>query len=72
MTVGEIRKSLEMYPEDALFRVGVAIPDLFVNTMANAAITGNHVQPCEVTEVRLVATVPSRRVHVPEGPVSQS
>jgi len=61
MTVGEILNALSIYPEDAAFRVGVAIPDLFINTMANAAISGNDLKPGECTEVRLIATVPSRR-----------
>jgi len=60
MTVGEIREALDKYPADATFRVGISIPDLYINTVANAGITGNNVDPGACTEIRFVANVPER------------
>jgi len=60
MTIGELREALDKFPEDATLRVGISIPDLYINTVANGAITGNHVDPAQCTEVRFVATVPER------------
>ena len=60
MTVGEIREALAQYPADAKFRVAISIPDLYINTVANASITGNTVKPEDCSELRFVAMVPER------------
>lgn len=60
MNVGEIREALDKFPADASFRVGISIPDLYINTVANASITGNTAEAEDCTEVRFVANVPER------------
>lgn len=64
MTIKEFKEALDKFPEDAKLVVGVSIPDLFINTVANGSITGNAVQPEQVTKVQLLAEVPSRQPNI--------
>lgn len=60
MTIGELKKALDTYPEDATLVVGVSVPDLFINAVANGSITGNAIKPEECTKVQFLAQVPTR------------
>lgn len=60
MTIAELKKALNTYPDDAQVVVGVTIPDLFINAIANGSIIGNAVKPEECSKVQFLATVPSR------------
>lgn len=60
MTVGELRKALETYPDDATMVVCVSVPDLYINAVAHGSITGNALNPEECTKVQFLAQIPSR------------
>lgn len=60
MTRKELQDILDNYPEDATIVVGVTIPDLYINTVANASVSGNNVDTSKCTKVQLLAEVPSR------------
>lgn len=60
MTIGEIKKALDIYPDDAILVVAVSIPDLFVAAPANLSIVGNRTNPKECDRLQFLATVPSR------------
>lgn len=64
MTVGEMKKALDTYPDDAKIVVGIQIPDLYINTIANGSITGNAVKPEESTKVQFLASVPPRMPNI--------
>lgn len=60
MTIGEMKTALDNYPDDAILVVGIQIPDLYINTIANGTITGNAVKADECTKVQFLASVPPR------------
>lgn len=61
MNVGEFKKALDSYPEDARLVLGISIPELYINTIANGSVTGDHVNPAECTRVQILATAPPKR-----------
>lgn len=60
MTIAEFKEALGQYPDDAQLVVGISIPDLYINTVANGSLTGNNVKPDECTKVQFLANVPPR------------
>lgn len=60
MKIAELIEALQTYPQDADVVVGVTIPDLFINAIANGSIIGNAVRPQDCSKVQFLATVPSR------------
>jgi len=75
MTIGEMIEALRQYNTNATLKCGLSVPDMFINTVANLSISGDHADPTQCTSVRLVCTAPPRETNAnpnDSGPVPAS
>jgi hypothetical protein len=61
MTIEELIEALSNYPADAQIKCGISIPSLYINTVANMSVSGNHVEPQKCDAVRIILAAPSAR-----------
>lgn len=62
MNIEQMIEALRQFPANAVLKCGLSVPDLFINTVANLSISGDHEDPKQSTSVRLVCTAPPRQI----------
>ena len=77
MTIEQMIEALRQYPGSAILKCGLSVPDMYINTVANLSISGDHADVKQCTSVRLVVTAPPREAlnnanPNPSGPVPAS
>lgn len=61
MIIQELIAHLQSFPETAEIKCGIRIPTLYINTVANLSISGDHVDPTKCTMIRIITAAPEVR-----------
>jgi hypothetical protein len=75
MTIEQLIEALRQFPQNATIKCGLSVPDIYINSVANLSISGDHEDASKCTNVRLVCTAPPRAQYAnpnPSGPVQES
>lgn len=61
MTVEQLIEAIRPFPANAEIKCGLSIPSMYINTVANLSISGDHVDQTKCSIVRLVTAAPNIR-----------